>query len=156
VRESLQLTRTHASFLLSALSLSSLHFPFSLSSLSKPNSTHSVGQGSRSKLHAAIFIGCTSSHNLTTSTLLLERITQPPNLAEYAPCSHPGRAWSQTAWRVSTRLSLATNHHPQATDLQNILRRSCDYLTIMPKLRSTCGGHLIYRTSYDCHKKNWR
>ena len=29
-------------------------------------------------------------------------------------------------------------------DLQNILRQSYDYLTIMPKLRSTCDGRLIY------------
>jgi len=29
-------------------------------------------------------------------------------------------------------------------DLQNILRQSYDYLTIMPKLRSTHDGRLIY------------
>ena len=32
-------------------------------------------------------------------------------------------------------------------DLQNILRQSYDYLTIMPKLRSTYDGRLIYKTS---------
>ena len=34
-------------------------------------------------------------------------------------------------------------------DLQNILRQSYDYLTIMQKLRSTYDGHLIYKTSYN-------
>ena len=33
-------------------------------------------------------------------------------------------------------------------DLQNILRQSYDYLTIIPKLRSTYDGRLIYKTSY--------
>jgi len=37
-------------------------------------------------------------------------------------------------------------------DLQNILRQSYDYLTIMPKLRSTYDGRLIYRTSYEERK----
>jgi len=35
-----------------------------------------------------------------------------------------------------------------APDLQTILRQSCDYLTIMPKLRSTYDGGLTYKTSY--------
>jgi len=34
-------------------------------------------------------------------------------------------------------------------DLQNILRQSYDYLTIMPNLRSTYDGRLIYETSYE-------
>ena len=34
-------------------------------------------------------------------------------------------------------------------DLQNILRQSYDYLTIMPKLRSTYDGRLIYKSSYE-------
>jgi len=34
-------------------------------------------------------------------------------------------------------------------DLQNILRQSYDYLTIMSKLRSTYDGRLIYKTSYE-------
>jgi len=33
----------------------------------------------------------------------------------------------------------------QVPDLQNILRQSYDYLTIMPKLRSTYDGRLIYK-----------
>ena len=33
--------------------------------------------------------------------------------------------------------------------LQNILRQSYDYLTIMPNLRSTYDGRLIYNTSYN-------
>ena len=35
----------------------------------------------------------------------------------------------------------------QGPDLQNILRQSYD-MTIMPKLRLTYEGHLIYKTSY--------
>ena len=40
----------------------------------------------------------------------------------------------------------------QGPDLQNILRQSYDYLTIMPKLRSTYDGRLIYKTSYEGRK----
>ena len=40
----------------------------------------------------------------------------------------------------------------QGPDLQNILRQSSDYLTIMPKLRSTYDGRLIYKTSYEGRK----
>jgi len=39
-----------------------------------------------------------------------------------------------------------------APDVQSILRQSYNYLTIMPKLRSTYDGHLIYQTSYEGHK----
>jgi len=34
-------------------------------------------------------------------------------------------------------------------DLQNILRQSYGYLTIMPKLRSTYHGLLIYQIFYE-------
>jgi len=38
-------------------------------------------------------------------------------------------------------------------DLQNILRQSYDYLTIMPKLRLTIyDGRLFYKTSYERRK----
>ena len=37
-------------------------------------------------------------------------------------------------------------------DLQNILRQFYDYLTIMPKLRSTFDRHLVYKTSYEGRK----
>jgi len=37
-------------------------------------------------------------------------------------------------------------------DLQNILRQSYDYLTIMPKLRSTYDERLFYKTSYEGRK----
>ena len=40
----------------------------------------------------------------------------------------------------------------QGPDLQNILRQSYDYLTIIPKLRSTYDGRLIYQTSYEERK----
>ena len=34
-------------------------------------------------------------------------------------------------------------------DLQNILRQSYDYRTVMQKLRSTYDGRVIYKTSHD-------
>jgi len=37
----------------------------------------------------------------------------------------------------------------QGPDSQNILRQSYDYLTIMPKLRPTYVGRLIYKTFYN-------
>jgi len=37
-------------------------------------------------------------------------------------------------------------------DLQNILRQSYDYVTIMPKLRSTYDGRVIYETSHEERK----
>jgi len=37
-------------------------------------------------------------------------------------------------------------------DLQNILRQSYDYLTIMPKLRSTFDTRLIHKTSHEGRK----
>jgi len=37
-------------------------------------------------------------------------------------------------------------------DLQNTLRQSYDFLTTMPKLRSTYDGRLIYKTSYEGRK----
>jgi len=40
----------------------------------------------------------------------------------------------------------------QGPNLQNILRQSYDHLTIMPKLRSTYDGRLIYKTSYKGRK----
>jgi len=41
-------------------------------------------------------------------------------------------------------------------DVQNILRQSYNYLTIMPKLRSTYDGYLIYKTSYNEWKAFYR
>ena len=44
----------------------------------------------------------------------------------------------------------------QGRDLQNILRHTYDYLTIMPKLRSTDDERLIYKISYDYRMINLR
>ena len=49
----------------------------------------------------------------------------------------------------SLRRSSPGRHGP---DFQNILRQSYDYLSIMPKLRSTYDGRLIYKTSYERRK----
>ena len=51
--------------------------------------------------------------------------------------------------RLITGFSAAERVGDLGPDLQNILRQSYDYLTIMPKLRSTYDGCLIYKTSYN-------
>jgi len=53
--------------------------------------------------------------------------------------------------RMKTMRHNATVANP-GPDLQNILRQSYDYLTIMPKLRSTYDERLIYKTSYEGRK----
>jgi len=50
------------------------------------------------------------------------------------------------SWRRAKMLVSCLND--QGPDLQNILRQSCDNLTIMPKLRSTSDRRLNYKTSY--------
>ena len=52
---------------------------------------------------------------------------------------------------AGTELTCISAHQAvsQGPDLQNILRQSYDYLTIMPKLRLTYNGRLIYKTSYE-------
>ena len=56
------------------------------------------------------------------------------------------RQISQIIWRR------AVPPRDLGPDLQNILRQSYDYLTIMPKLRSTYDGRLICKTSYEERK----
>jgi len=43
-------------------------------------------------------------------------------------------------------------YKPAGPDLQYMLRQSCDYLTIMPELRSTYDRRLIYKTSHEGRK----
>ena len=64
-----------------------------------------------------------------------------------------------TADAVSSTTGSVHRHRPmmprnQRPDIQNILRRSYDYLTMMPKLRSTYDGCIIYQTSYEECKAN--
>ena len=60
--------------------------------------------------------------------------------------------WWRIRWLKQCSLEIAASvidiGVSLGTDLQNILRQSYDYLTIMPKLRSTYDGRLIYKTSY--------
>jgi len=51
-----------------------------------------------------------------------------------------------------SRLSFRLLFDAQGPNLQNILRRSYDYLTITPKLRSTYDERLIHKTSYEGSK----
>ena len=60
-------------------------------------------------------------------------------------------------WTVSNKIAILTffTHRSdegswknQGPDLQNISRRCYEYLTIIPKLRSTYDGRLICKTSY--------
>jgi len=55
-------------------------------------------------------------------------------------------------WIVRSGLFRSDIRQRQGPDLQKILRQSYDYRTIMPKLRSTYDGRLIYMTSYGEHK----
>ena len=64
---------------------------------------------------------------------------------------------SQTSFDVHKTIRRRLRHcNPVAVDLgpdlQNILRQSYDYLAIMPNLRSTYDGRLIYKTSYEERK----
>ena len=57
-----------------------------------------------------------------------------------------------TAQLTPLPLTVSSFSKIQGPDLQNILRQSYDYLTIMPKLRSTYDGRLIYKTSNEGRK----
>jgi len=52
------------------------------------------------------------------------------------------RVLKRTA-NVSVTVDRYLQRRNQGPDLQNILRQSYDYLTIMPKLRSTYDGRII-------------
>jgi len=73
----------------------------------------------------------------------------PPTLSAAAPASpaerlpHVPSSFGSYSQRHLGRL-IKTNMGP-GPDLQNILRQSYDYLTIIPKLRSTYDGRLIYK-----------
>jgi len=60
--------------------------------------------------------------------------------------SPPGAITSLLLWCAVKKL-LEWKHRHLGPNLQNILRQSYSYLTIMPKLRSTYDGRLIYKTS---------
>jgi len=55
---------------------------------------------------------------------------------------------------ILVRTAYTTRIEPtnQGPDLENILRLSYDYLTIIPILRSTYDGRIIYQTSYEGRK----
>ena len=56
-------------------------------------------------------------------------------------------------WRGGVNWAVAINVFGlQRPDLQIILRHFYDYLTIMPKLRSTYDERLIYKTCYEERK----
>jgi len=62
----------------------------------------------------------------------------------------PSSSSSGCRLKASTRATNPSRVRPTlGPDLQNILRQSCDRLTIMLKLRSTYDGRLIYQTSYE-------
>ena len=53
---------------------------------------------------------------------------------------------------MSLPLTVSCFSKIQGPNLLNVLRQSYDYLTIMPKLRSTYDERLIYKTSYEERK----
>ena len=61
------------------------------------------------------------------------------------PPTHPyARTHGRTDRKHNAAAATGINMWP---DVQNILRQSHDYLTTMPKLRSTYDGRLIYKTA---------
>jgi len=60
--------------------------------------------------------------------------------------------WRLVIPYVGHRIVYVTTFEYQGPDLQNVLRQSCDYRTIMPELRSTYDGRLICETSYERRK----
>ena len=50
-------------------------------------------------------------------------------------------------------ITVSTNQGCQRPDLRNVLQLSYDYLTIMPKLRSTHDGRVIYKMSYTTNAR---
>jgi len=63
-----------------------------------------------------------------------------------------GSGWlvQNSAWLLAAGLT-SENLGP---DLQNILRQSYDHFTIMPNLRSTYDGRLIYQRTYEKRSAN--
>jgi len=59
---------------------------------------------------------------------------------------------SQWCYRNATPPELAAHRRKPGPGLQKISWQSCDNLMIMPKLRSTYDGRLIYKTSYEERK----
>ena len=71
----------------------------------------------------------------------------------YAAVAHRqpvhGRVYQDVEVFLRYARVVGVDHRPH---LLNILRQTHDYLTIMPKLRSTCDERLIYKTSYEERK----
>jgi len=59
-------------------------------------------------------------------------------------CVHAMRAFRLFSLCLTVR-----KRNRRGPDLQNILGQSYDHLMIMPKLRPTYDGRLIYQTSYE-------
>jgi len=66
-----------------------------------------------------------------------------------SPSLDPSPQGEATKHLRPTKQSVRVRSLFQGRDLQNILRQSYDYLTIMPTLRSTYDGCLVYKTSYE-------
>ena len=115
-----------------------------------------VATGRRSCCASARSACCGTSSCTTTAA---SRAPPPPTGSSRTSCS--ARPTTTTATRcratagspdaASCRCATARVRRPAypGPDLQNILRQSYDYLTIMPKLRSTYDERLIYKTSYN-------
>ena len=85
------------------------------------------------------------------------RVAVPPMLAASATLSVSAALNRLNSALADTNVhtqsySLHRAQKKQGPDLQNILRQSYDYLTIMPKLRATYDGRLVCQTSYEERK----
>ena len=58
----------------------------------------------------------------------------------------------EEVWSTVYNAKPTVGAQDQGPNLLNILRQSYEYLTIFPKLRSTCDGRLIYKTSHEGRK----
>ena len=74
---------------------------------------------------------------------------RPPVGGGSFPPSPPGGATDRCCalYELGGAGTLFANN--QGPDLQNVLRQSYDYLTIMPELRSTYDRRLIHKSSYE-------
>ena len=80
--------------------------------------------------------------------MLNKRQSGEPTSVNAAKLTSLIRGW----WVVAIARDNVVIENRLGPDLQNILRQSYDYLTIMSKLRSTYDRRLIHETSYEGRK----
>jgi len=110
------------------------------------------------RLHCCCHLSTTLSHNMyplyLTRCWEMHQVAHSPGAVTNtcADLSHTA-SWSVQQFRRTHGCDQHRPHNPDAAQYYRsatfILRQSYDYLTMMPKLRSTYDGRLIYKTSYE-------